>query len=141
MAPRFLVDIRERTDPGTAVCRWQTLSHVAHRGDLPEHVAEAFEAQKQAVEALQRPTAALAEQLDAQLPALPESDAQRTSDRGISIIVPKACLGCLLWQGFFKKGMSELQQLPLGLIDAASSTSPLKQSAYLQARFLTWEIT
>lgn len=62
------------------------------RGDLPEHVAEAYETQKQAVEALQRPLAALAEQLNAQLPSLPESDAQRTSDHGISIIVPKVVL-------------------------------------------------
>ena len=59
------------------------------RGDLPEHVAEAFEAQKQAVDALQRPLAALAEQLEAPLPALPESTAQLTSTSGISVIVPK----------------------------------------------------
>ena len=62
------------------------------RGDLPEHVAEAFEAQKQAVDGLQRPLAALAEQLDAPLPALPESAAQLTATSGISVIVPKVLL-------------------------------------------------
>jgi hypothetical protein len=59
---------------------------------LPEHVAEAFEAQRQAVDGLQRPLAALAEQLDAPLPALPESAAQLTATSGISVIVPKVLL-------------------------------------------------
>ena len=52
-------------------------------------MAEAFEAQRQAVDGLQRPLAALAEQLEAPLPALPESTAQLTSGSGISVIVPK----------------------------------------------------
>lgn len=60
------------------------------RGDLPEHVAEAFDAQRRGVEGLQRAAAALAEQLQAELPALPESDGQRLiGERGISVIVPR----------------------------------------------------
>lgn len=55
-------------------------------------MAEAFEAQRQAVDGLQRPLAALAEQLEAPLPALPESAAQLTSGSGISVIVPKVLL-------------------------------------------------
>lgn len=75
----------------TAVGRHQPThtSPCACRGDLPEHLAEAFEGQRRAVEAMHRAATALAEPLDRSLPPLPESSLTRTTAGDVSVIVPK----------------------------------------------------
>lgn len=61
------------------------------RGELPEEMAAAYEKQHRSFEALQKSLASLAESLEREVPALPETTTRFTGEGGVSLVTRQVC--------------------------------------------------